>query len=403
MDLNLSARDLAFRDEVRAFLSDNLPARLAEAGRRMTSVFVEPRYSLDWQRILHAKGWVAPAWPAEYGGCGWDEMQRAIFAAECARAGAPGLAPMGLKMVGPCIMGYGTPEQKAHYLPRILSGEDYWCQGYSEPGSGSDLASLQMRADPISDGDGDDYILNGSKIWTTHAHHANRMFCLVRTRFDGKPQQGITFLLLDMATPGIEVKPIVTLAGEHEVNQVFFDNVRVPKSGRLGEENDGWTVAKYLLEFERGGGSAPGLKVGLGRIEAMAAAECSDYGRLLDDPCFRARLAEAAIALQAIEVTEHRVLAALSDGKNPGPASSMLKTQGAEAMQRLDELAILAANHYAAVHQPQAREPGSNLEPIGPDHSLIAMPKYLNNRAGSIYGGSNEIQRDIMARLLLRL
>jgi acyl-CoA dehydrogenase len=399
MDLNLSARDLAFRDEVRAFLSENLPARLAEAGRRMTSVFVEPRYSLDWQRILHAKGWVAPAWPVEYGGCGWDEMQRAIFAAECAKAGAPGLSPMGLKMVGPCIMGYGTPAQKAHYLPRILAGEDYWCQGYSEPGSGSDLASLQMRADS----DGDDYVLNGSKIWTTHAQFANRMFCLVRTKFDGKPQQGITFLLLDMTTPGIEVKPIITLAGEHEVNQVFFDNVRVPKTGRLGEENDGWTVAKYLLEFERGGGSAPSLKVGLARIEAMAEAECSDHGRLLDDPHFRARLAEAAIALEAIEMTEHRVLAALSGGKNPGPASSMLKTQGTEAMQRLDELAIQAANHYAAVHQPEAREPGSNVEPVGPDHSLTAMPRYLNNRAGSIYGGSNEIQRDIMARLLLRL
>ncbi|MCE3290578.1 MAG: acyl-CoA dehydrogenase, partial [Caulobacter sp.] len=307
--------------------------------------------------------------------------------------------PMGLKMVGPCIMGYGTPAQKAHYLPRILAGEDYWCQGYSEPGSGSDLASLQMRADS----DGDDYVLNGSKIWTTHAQFANRMFCLVRTKFDGKPQQGITFLLLDMTTPGIEVKPIITLAGEHEVNQVFFDNVRVPKTGRLGEENDGWTVAKYLLEFERGGGSAPSLKVGLARIEAMAEAECSDHGRLLDDPHFRARLAEAAIALEAIEMTEHRVLAALSGGKNPGPASSMLKTQGTEAMQRLDELAIQAANHYAAVHQPEAREPGSNVEPVGPDHSLTAMPRYLNNRAGSIYGGSNEIQRDIMARLLLRL
>ncbi|NBB14357.1 acyl-CoA dehydrogenase [Caulobacter sp. SLTY] len=399
MDLNLSARDLVFRDEVRAFLSENLPPRLAEAGRLMTSVFVEPRYSLEWQKILHAKGWVAPAWPVEHGGCGWDDMQRHIFQAECARAGAPGLSPMGLKMVGPCIMGYGTPEQKAYYLPRILSGEDYWCQGYSEPGSGSDLASLQMRADS----DGEDYVLNGSKIWTTHAHHANKMFCLVRTNFDGKPQKGITFLLLDMTSPGIEVKPIITLAGEHEVNQVFFDNVRVPKAGRLGEENDGWRVAKYLLEFERGGGSAPGLKVSLARIRAMAAAEASDCGSLLDEPHFRARLAEAAIALDAIEMTEHRVLAALSGGKNPGAASSMLKTQGTEAMQRLDELAVLAANHYAAVNQPDAREPGSNVEPVGPDHSLTAMPRYLNNRAGSIYGGSNEIQRDIMARLLLRL
>lgn len=399
MNLDLSARDLAFRDEVRAFLSDNLTDELRAAGRLTTSVFVEPQYSLAWQKILHAKGWVAPSWPAEYGGPGWDEMQRWIFAAECARAGAPGLSPMGLKMVGPCIMGYGTAEQKAFYLPRILAGEDYWCQGYSEPGSGSDLASLQMRADD----DGDHYVLNGSKIWTTHAHHANRMFCLVRTRFDGKPQQGITFLLLEMNTPGIEVKPIITLAGEHEVNQVFFDNVRVPKAGRLGEENDGWTVAKYLLEFERGGGSSPGLKVSLERIRAMAAAEDGAGGPLLEEPDFRRRLAEAEIALSAIEMTEHRVLAAIAGGKNPGPASSMLKTQGTEAMQVQDELGILAAAHYAAVVQPRAREPGSNEPPIGPNHSLTAMPRYLNNRAASIYGGSNQIQRDIMARLLLRL
>jgi acyl-CoA dehydrogenase len=400
MQLNLSARDLAFRGEVRAFLSESLTPELREAGRLATSVFFDRKHSIPWQKILHAKGWVAPSWPVEYGGTGWDEMQRYIFASECARAGAPGLAPMGLRMVGPCIMRYGTDEQKAFYLPRILSGEDYWCQGYSEPGSGSDLASLQMRADS----DGDDYVLNGSKIWTTHAHWANRMFCLVRTGWEGKPQQGITFLLLDMDTPGITVKPIITLAGEHEVNQVFFDNVRAPKSGRLGEENQGWTVAKYLLEFERGGGSAAGLKVSLGRIEAMARAEAADGGGpLLEDPVFRARLAEAAIALEAIEMTEHRVMSALSNGRNPGPASSMLKTQGTEAMQRLDELAISAAAHYAAVDQPAAREPGSNAHAIGPDHSLTAMARYLNNRAGSIYGGSNEIQRDIMARLVLGL
>ncbi|WP_293677238.1 acyl-CoA dehydrogenase family protein, partial [uncultured Phenylobacterium sp.] len=246
--------DLAFRDEVRTFLDEHLTPELRQAAARTTSVFTEPRYSLPWQRILHARGWVAPSWPVEYGGTGWNEVQRSIFAAECARASAPGLAPMGLRMAGPVIMGYGTEEQKAHYLPRILSGEDYWCQGYSEPGSGSDLASLQLQA--ISDGD--DYVLSGSKIWTTHAQHANRMFLLARTSREGKNQQGITFLLMDMATPGITVKPIITLAGEHEVNQVFFDNVRVPKSGRLGQENQGWTVAKYLLEFERGGAYAPG-------------------------------------------------------------------------------------------------------------------------------------------------
>jgi alkylation response protein AidB-like acyl-CoA dehydrogenase len=400
MDLSLTDRDLAFRDEVRAFLDEALTPDLRQAGRLTTSVFTDKEPSLAWQRILHAKGWVAPAWPAEFGGPGWDEMQRYIFASECARAGAPGLSPMGLRMVGPCIMKYGTPEQRAFYLPRILAGEDYWCQGYSEPGSGSDLASLQMRADS----DGDDYVLNGSKIWTTHAHFANRMFCLVRTSFEGKPQSGITFLLLEMDTPGIEVKPIITLAGEHEVNQVFFDNVRVPKSGRLGEENDGWTVAKYLLEFERGGGSAAGLKLALERVRNMASDEVSDLGgALIEDPQFRGRLATAEIAVEAIEMTEHRVMTALSAGKNPGPASSMLKTQGTEAMQRVDELAIEVAAHFAGVSQPEARTPGSNVAAVGPDHSLVAMPRYLNNRAASIYGGSNEIQRGIMARLVLGL
>jgi len=394
VNLDLTAEELAFRDEVRAFLAEALPPELREAGRRATSVFIDKRYSLPWQKILHAKGWAAPSWPKAYGGPGWSEMQRHIFAAECARAGAPSLAPMGLRMVGPVIMGYGTEAQKAHYLPRILSGEDYWCQGYSEPGAGSDLAALKLRAER----DGDDYVLNGSKLWTTHAHWANRMFCLVRTLADGKPQAGITFLLLDMQTPGIKVRPIITLAGEHEVNEVFFENVRIPVSGRVGEENQGWTVAKYLLEFERGGGSAPGLKVMLERLRKAAR----DSG-LLDEASFRRRLMETEIAVQAIEVSEQRILAELSSGKNPGPASSMLKTQGGEAMQRIDELLLEVAGVYAAPDQPAAREAGSNIPPIGPDALLIAMPRYLNNRAASIYGGSNEIQRDIIARLVLGL
>ena len=400
MDLELTADERAFQREVRAFLTDNLTDELRAAGRSATSVFSDPKHSLPWQRILNARGWAAPSWPKEYGGPGWGVMQRAIFAAECAVAGAPSLAPMGLRMVGPCLMRYGTADQKALYLPRILSGEDYWCQGYSEPGAGSDLASLQLRADS----DGDHYVLSGSKIWTTHAHFANRMFCLVRTRFEGKPQAGITFLLLDMATPGITVKPIVTLAGEHEVNQVFFDEVRAPKSGRLGEENDGWTVAKYLLEFERGGGSAPGLQVALERLREMAKAELTGFGGPLDAAFgFRARLTAAEIAVTAIEVTEQRVMSALASGANPGPASSMLKIQATEAMQRIDELAAEVAAHYGLVEQPAARQAGSNVAPIGPAHSLTAMPRYLNDRAASIYGGSNEIQRDIIARLVLGL
>ena len=400
MNLDLSPEDRAFQAEVRDFLESALTPELRQAGRRATSVFMEKDYSLAWQRILHQRGWVAPAWPVQYGGTGWNEMQRYIFAAECARAGAPSLSPMGLKMVGPVIMGYGTDAQKAFFLPRILSGEDYWCQGYSEPGAGSDLAALQLRATL----DGDHYVLNGSKIWTTHAHWANRMFCLVRTRTDGKAQAGITFLLLEMNAPGIEVKPIITLAGEHEVNQVFFDNVRVPVSGRIGDENAGWTVAKYLLEFERGGGSAAGLKVSFERLKALARDEAaSGGGALIADPAFRAKLAAAGVALEAIEMTEHRVLAELASGKNPGPASSMLKTQGTEAMQRLDEIAIEGLAHYAGVDQIEARAPGANIPVIGPEHGLTSMARYLNNRAASIYGGSNEIQRDIMARLVLGL
>jgi acyl-CoA dehydrogenase len=400
MNLDLTAQDIAFRDEVRDFLASALTPELRQAGRRATSVFMDKDFSLAWQKILHTRGWVAPSWPVEYGGPGWDEMQRSIFSAECARAGAPGLAPMGLKMVGPVIMGYGTAQQKAHYLPRILSGEDYWCQGYSEPGAGSDLASLQLAAAL----DGEHYVLSGSKIWTTHAHWANRMFCLVRTRREGKPQAGITFLLLDMDLPGITVRPIITLAGDHEVNQVFFDNVRVPVAGRVGEENSGWTVAKYLLEFERGGGSAPGLRVAFERLRGLAAAEMSGCGgRLIDDVDFRGKLAAAGVALDAIEMTERRVLAELASGNPPGPASSMLKTQGTELMQRLDELALEGLGAYAAVDQPQARAPGANTDFVGPEHGLVATARYLNDRAASIYGGSNEIQRDIMARLVLGL
>ena len=400
MNLELSPEEGAFRDEVRAFLDTALTPELRAAGQRTTSVFTDKRYSIEWQRILHAKGWIAPSWPKEYGGTGWNEMQRYIFARECARAGAPGLAPMGLRMVAPAIMRFGTAEQKAHYLPRILSGEDYWCQGYSEPGSGSDLASLQLRATS----DGNDYILNGSKIWTTHAQWADRIFCLVRTRADGKPQAGITFLLIDMKSPGISVKPIISLAGEHEVNQVFFDNVRVPKANRLGEENQGWTVAKYLLEFERGGGSAAGLKVSLARIRAIAETEPGDDGcMLIDNSSFSSKLAAAEIVIEAVEMTEHRVMCAFSAGANPGPASSMLKAQGTEAMQRLDELAIEACARYATVEQSEARKVGSNVTPVGPAHSLFAMPRYLNNRAASIYGGSNEIQRNIIAQLVLGL
>ncbi len=400
MDLHFTGADAAFRDEVRAFLDENLTPELRDAGKLTTSVFTDKEWNLKWQKILHKKGWVAPSWPVEYGGTGWNDMQKYIWASECARYGTPHLSPMGLRMCAPVLMKYGTQAQKDFFLPRMLAGEDYWCQGYSEPGSGSDLASLQLKA--VSDGD--DYVLNGSKIWTTHAHFANRMFCLVRTDASGKPQQGITFILLEMDTPGIKIEPIITLAGEHEVNQVFFDDVRVPKTNRVGPENDGWTVAKYLLEFERGGAFAAGLAVGVEKVRMMASAERADSGdKLIDDPAFRAKLIEAEISVKAMEVTEHRVMAEIAAKGNPGPASSMLKTRGTEMTQAIDELAIEVMAYYAHVDQMPARTPGSNVEPVGPRHGLTAMPRYLNNRAASIYGGSNEIQRGIMAKLVLGL
>ncbi len=399
MDLALNPKDEAFRQEVRTFLEDNLTDELRHAARINAGVFSDAPVNLEWQRILHKKGWVAPSWPEEFGGTGWSEMQRFIYSSELIRAQAPTLSAMGLRMVGPVIMRYGTPEQKEFYLPRILSGEDYWCQGYSEPGAGSDLASLQCRAEP----DGDDYVVNGTKIWTTHAQFANRIFCLVRTDTSGKPQQGITFLLIDMDTPGITIEPIITMAGDHEVNQVFFDDVRVPQKNRVGEENDGWTVAKYLLEFERGGSYSAGLEVSLDKVKETASMERQDGQSLKADPDFLRKLAELEIQITSLKYTEHRVMSELSQGQNPGPASSMLKANGSETSQMVLELGMEAIGFYAAPDQKAARHPNANVELIGPDYALTPMPRYLNFRASSIYGGSNEIQRNIMAKLVLGL
>lgn len=372
--LNDPALD-AFQSEVRVFLDAALPDDLRHAAARATSVFIDPAISLPWQRILNARGWAAPDWPAEFGGPGWSEIERYIFAAECARAGAPNLAPMGLKMVAPVIMHYGSAEQRAHYLPRILSGQDYWCQGFSEPGAGSDLAALQLRATS----DGDDYVLNGSKIWTTHAHFANRMFALVRTSSEGKPQAGISFLLLDMATPGIQIEPIRTLAGDHEFNQVFFDDVRVPQANRLGAENQGWSVAKHLLTFERGGKYAPSL---LGRLERLRE-------RPIADPVLRTRLGREAVSLRALQALELKAMRGL--GGNPALYASALKILGTEAAQRIDVLACDIAG-YAAWADSDGQTP---------TELAVAVPRYLNDRAASIYAGSNEIQRDLIARQIL--
>ena len=403
MDLSWSAADTRFREEVRDFIAAELTPDLRKAGRSMTSVYADYDVGMKWQRILLKRGWVAPAWTVEYGGCGWSVAQRYIFASEMASAGAPPLSPMGIGMCGPVLIGHGTAEQKAHYLPRMLTGEDFWCQGYSEPGSGSDLASLQMSARD----DGDHFVCNGHKIWTTHANVANWIFCLVRTAREKIPQLGITFLLIDMRTPGVDVKPIVSLSGEHIQNEVFFTDVRVPKKNVVGQVGDGWTVAKYLMQFERGGGvSSPGLKVRLEKIRAMAKAEG------MDDENFLAKIAQAAIDVESLQAVEMRVMSSLSQGQAPCAESSMLKMVGTELSQRLTELAVEAAGLYALPYQPFAvsaggpspnYRPPSNQSPVGPDYSWSVTAKYLNDRAGSIYAGTNEVQRNILSKAVLGL
>ena len=400
MDLSFKPEHETFRDEVRKFLKDELTEELLEAGKLTASVFSEVEFSSKWHKILYKKGWIGASWPEEYGGTGWDDMQRYIFRSECASAGTPSPTAMGLAMVGPVLMKHGTQKQKDFYLPRILSGEDFWCQGYSEPGSGSDLASLQCKAVR----DGDHYLVNGTKIWTTHAQYANRIFCLVRTDNSGKPQQGITFLLIDMDTPGIEIKPIITLAGDHEVNQTFFDDVKVPVENVVGEENDGWTVAKYLLEFERGGGYAASLQDQARKIKSIASKERSDSGEsLLEDKNFSRALNEVEIEVQAVLMTEHRIMSDIAERGHPGPASSILKSRGSELKQTLDELAVSAMGYYTLPLQNEARKLGSNFEVIGPDYGVTIYPQYLNNRATTIYGGSNEVQKNIMAKFVLGL
>ncbi|MFG1790353.1 acyl-CoA dehydrogenase family protein [Nocardia sp. NPDC049149] len=410
MEFDWSAADVAFRDEVRAFLDTNLTPELRRAGRLATSVYPDHEASMAWQHILHERGWAAPAWPVEHGGCAWSLTQHYIFSRESTLAGAPPLSPMGIRMVAHAIIAYGTPEQKAFYLPRILSGEIFFCQGYSEPEAGSDLASLTMAAVD----DGDDLVCTGSKIWTTHATEANWIFCLVRTSRAGKKQQGITFLLIDMTTPGIEIRPLVMTSGEQVQNQVFFDNVRVPKSNVLGQIDDGWTVAKYLLVFERGGGAMAPYLQAMAQEVAVAAAEQPgpDGNPLLDDASFAARLADARIRSDVLEILEYRTISAMSRGQNPGPAASMLKILATELSQQLTELALEAAGPRGRVYQPHATAPGGPIAEFvppadgytsGADWQAVAPLRYFNDRAGSIYAGSNEIQRNILAKAALGL
>ncbi|WP_337189126.1 acyl-CoA dehydrogenase family protein [Phenylobacterium sp.] len=407
MNLDFSPEDLAFRDEVRAFIAeafdDEMRAKLAQSKNHHLDKVSQVR----WLKRLGEKGWIAPDWPEAYGGTGWSLGKKYVFDMEMALAGAPSTSNMGLKMCAPVVMAFGTDEQKKQHLPKILTTDVWWCQGYSEPGSGSDLASLALKAER----DGDHYVLNGSKTWTTLAQWADWMFCLVRTSNEDIRQKGISFLLIDMRTPGITIRPIPTLdgpaEGEQEVNETFFDNVRVPVSNRIGKEGEGWTYAKYLLQFERGNAYAPGLQAQLKKVRKIAGLERSDGGgAMMSDPDFRKKLSEVEIKVEALNATELRIFAGRANGDAMGAVSSMLKLEGSQMQQAITELALEAAGVYA---QPFVQDtwdmlrPGGNTFRAGPDYAATVAPHYFNYRKTSIYAGSNEIQHNIMAKMVLGL
>ena len=395
MDLNLAPDDVAFQQEVRTFIDVNLPDNLRRAMDLTTAFLNEPELGYEWHKILHKKGWSVPSWPDEWGGPGWTPVQKYIFDLECARAGAPVYNSQGSRMVGPVLMHFGTQEQKDKYLQRICSGEDYWCQGYSEPGSGSDLASLKTKAEA----DGDDYIINGQKIWTSFAHKSNRMFALVRTSSEGKRQEGITFVLFDMDTPGITIRPIIGNGGDHEFNEVFFDDVRVPQAGRVGEENKGWDVAKYLLEFERGGA----LVAGRVRAQFAKVVRLIRARGLIGDVHIRARMAEIGADLDAMEMVDIRQLSELQSGANPGAISSMLKMRWSSIRQDVSELALDAAGEDILKWEPERPLYDALQLPPDEEELLGLAPRYLNYRAYTILGGTNEIQAEILGKHVLGL
>ncbi len=395
MDIDFAPEDEAFRAEVRSFIEENYPKHLVGVDRGELS----KEDFLAWHKILAKKGWVAPSWPEEVGGTGWTVTQKYIWNEESASFGTIPPLPFGVAMLGPVIYTFGNQEQKDWVLPGILSGETWWCQGYSEPGAGSDLAGLKTKAEL----DGDEYVVNGHKIWTTLAQHADWMFCLVRTGNEGKPQQGISFLLIDMNTPGIEVKPIITIDGGHEVNEVFLTDVRVPAKNLVGEQDKGWTIAKFLLGNERSGiAGVARSKKAIDRLRDIARAELEDGAPLLDSADFSKKIAELEVDLTALEYTELRTLASESKGQGPGPESSILKIKGTEIQQRITELTMEAVGNYASPWVPQL-DRGDNYLSIGPDHAEAVSQNYFNNRKTSIYGGSNEIQRNIIAKMVLGL
>ena len=391
MDLNYSVEELAFRDEVRDWLQANLPNDL----RKKVIDYQELSRDdlLGWHRILAKKGWIAPEWPVEWGGKDWTVVQRYIFEEECAFAGCPPLIPFGLKMCGPVLHRFGTPEQQQRFLPGIYNGDVFWCQGYSEPESGSDLASLKTSAVR----QGDYYIVNGQKIWTTWGHHADWIFCLVRTDQGAKKQEGISFLLFDMRTPGITVRPLILMDGAHEVNEVFFDDVKVPAENLVHRENDGWTVAKYLLGHERmGTGGIGGSKRELAKLKALATKEMRNGKPLLEDPRFRDRVSRVEVELMALEITNLRFLDKLRGGRAPGAEVSLLKIKGTEIQQALTELLVEVMGPLT--------QPFRAIEAMDFDTSTATLlPRYFNYRKTTIYAGSNEIKRNIIAKATLGL
>jgi alkylation response protein AidB-like acyl-CoA dehydrogenase len=396
MDLNYTSEDLAFRDSVRTFLEANLPADLQHKVRQHLRLSKDDY--VRWHKILAKQGWVAPAWPVEHGGPGWNSVQRHIFDDECARAGTPQILPFGVNMVAPVIMAFGNEEQKAHFLPRILACDDWWCQGYSEPGAGSDLASLKTTAERV----GDSYIVNGQKTWTTLAQHADMIFCLVRTDAGVRKQEGISFLLIDMHTPGVTVRPIIMLDEDHEVNEVFFDNVKVPVANLIGQENRGWTYAKYLLGHERTGIAAVGRsKRELGFLKQLAGTQQKNGKPLLADPLFGAKVATLEIELMALEMTVLRVLAQAH--KAPGPEASVLKVRGTDIQQSLTELMVEAVGPMAQPFDAAYLEGQSEHSVFDDDSAAPLAAQYFNFRKASIYGGSNEIQRNIITQMILGL
>ncbi|MCP8467591.1 acyl-CoA dehydrogenase family protein [Pseudomonas sp. ZM23] len=398
MDIHYTPEELAFREEVRTFLRDKLPADLAakvKLGKRLSK-----EDNVFWMRTLNERGWHASLWPVEYGGTGWSVVQKYIFEEECAIFGAPRVLPFGAVMVGPVIIKFGNEEQKAHYLPRILDMTDWWAQGYSEPGSGSDLASLKTRAVR----EGEHYIVNGQKTWTTMGQHADWIFCLVRTDPQAQAQRGISFLLIDMKSPGVTVRPIITLDGEHEVNEVFFDNVKVPVANLVGKENEGWTCAKYLLTHERTGLAGIGFsKQLLRQLKAIAGRELKAGRPLIEDPLFRAQVAEVEMQLMAAEMSNLRILAAAREGAGSGAESSILKVRGTEIRQAITHLLRKAVGPYALPFLEEEMDQANSGDLLHTDYSATAASQYFIMRKLSIYGGSNEIQKNIVSKVNLGL